>query len=132
MTVVLDTTALLAWHLDHPDRAIVVSAVSLDPDWCASEIALTEALAICERITDEHADALRQAVVRTWDFVNVVPVDADCLARAGELARDNPLRLTDAIHLAAAQRLPQPIRYVTFDANQMPVAELLGFELISR
>ena len=134
MTLVLDTTALLAWHLDHVDRAIVVDAAASDPDWCSSEIALTEVLAICDRVTldPDLSAVLRASIVHTWDFVNVVPVDADCLARAGELARDHPLRLTDAIHLAAAERLPPPVRFVTFDANQMPVAQLLGFELISR
>jgi uncharacterized protein len=130
----LDTSALLAWHLDHPDRAVVIEAVAADSEWCASEIALTEALAICDRATldPEQSARLRDAIVATWDFLHVVPIDADCLARAGELARDHPVRLTDAIHLAAAERLPAPLRYVTFDANQMPVAELLGYELISR
>jgi hypothetical protein len=39
--------------------------------------------------------------------------------------------VSDAIHLAAATRLPQPIRFVTFDPAQIPVALSLGFEVVS-
>jgi hypothetical protein len=41
------------------------------------------------------------------------------------------LRITDAIHLAAADRLPKPLTFLTLDANQMPVAEALGFAVES-
>jgi hypothetical protein len=45
--------------------------------------------------------------------------------------RSQPLRLSDALHLAAADRLPRPVSFVTFDPAQIPVALALGFELIS-
>ena len=41
------------------------------------------------------------------------------------------VRLVDAIHLAAANRLPGPVRYLTFDRQQIPAAAALGFEVIS-
>jgi predicted nucleic acid-binding protein len=61
----------------------------------------------------------------------VVPVDQRCLDRAAALARTQPVRLTDAIHFAAAERLPGPIRFVTFDPVQLGVADGLGFEVVS-
>ncbi len=41
------------------------------------------------------------------------------------------MRLTDAVHLAAAERLPRPIRFVTFDPAQIGVALGLGFDVVS-
>jgi predicted nucleic acid-binding protein len=60
-----------------------------------------------------------------------VPIDQQCLDRAAALARTQPVRLIDAIHLAAAQRLPGPARYVTFDPAQIGVALGLGFDVVS-
>jgi predicted nucleic acid-binding protein len=61
----------------------------------------------------------------------VIPVDARCLERATTLIRDQPLRLSDALHLAAAERLPRPLSFVTFDPPQIPVALALGFDVVS-
>ena len=38
-------------------------------------------------------------------------------------------RTVDALHLAAADRLPRPITYLTFDPAQIPVALALGFSI---
>ncbi len=133
MTVCLDTSALLALVVDGGQRAVVVDALADDPVWCASAMALTEALPAIDRLTDEHvlrAD-LEDAVRLSWDHLHVVPVDQRCLDRAAALSRDQPVRLTDAIHLAAAERLPRPIRFVTFDPAQIGVALGLGFDVVS-
>jgi hypothetical protein len=45
--------------------------------------------------------------------------------------RQQPLHISDAIHLAAATRLPKPVKFVTFDPAQIPVAMSLGFEVVS-
>jgi hypothetical protein len=39
--------------------------------------------------------------------------------------------MSDAIHLAAADRLPRPLSFVTFDASQIPVALSMGFDVVS-
>ena len=74
---------------------------------------------------------LPAAVRLDWDRVAVVPLDMACLDLAADLARAHPLRLSDALHLAAAHRLPRPVRFLTFDAGQIPVALALGFEVVS-
>jgi uncharacterized protein len=66
-----------------------------------------------------------------WDRLHLVPIDQRCLDRATELMREQPLRLADALHLAAADRLPRPLRYVTLDPAQIPVALSLGFDVVS-
>ncbi|CAB4713462.1 unannotated protein [freshwater metagenome] len=133
MTVVLDTSALVALHVGGSMRTITHDALLADSDWCASALALSEALTVIDRLTEEpilRAD-LEDAIRHTWDYIAVVPVDQRCLDDATHLVREQPLHISDAIHLAAAQRLPQPIRYVTFDPAQIPVALSLGFEVIS-
>ena len=133
MTTFLDTSALLALAVDGPQRSVVLDALSPDDTWASSAIALTEALPAIDRLTDQSflrldlEDALRL----TWDHLCIVPVDQRCLDRAAALARSQPVRLTDAIHFAAAERLPAPIDFVTFDPPQIGVALGLGFNVVS-
>ena len=133
MTLALDTSALLALAVAGDQRGVVIDALAGDPVWCASAMALTEALPAIDRLTDERilrAD-LEDAIRLTWDHLHVVPVDQRCLDRAATLSRLQPIRLTDAIHFAAAERLPGPVRFVTFDPAQIGVALGLGFEVLS-
>lgn len=133
MTVVLDTSALLAIGVEGPLRSTVTEALGDDAVWAASALALAEALPAIDRLTDEpilRAD-LEDAIRLTWDHLHVVPVDQRCLDRAATISRTQPLRLTDAIHFAAAERLPRPIHFVTFDAAQIGIALGLGFDVVS-
>lgn len=133
MTLALDTSALLAVVVEGPQRAVVLDAMDGDPVWCASAMALTEALPAIDRLTDEAIQRLdlEDAVRFVWDHLHVVPLDQRCLDRAAALSRSQPLRLTDAVHLAAAERLPPPVRYVTFDPAQIGVALGLGLDVVS-
>ncbi|WP_420450904.1 PIN domain-containing protein [Ilumatobacter sp.] len=133
MTVVLDTSAVLAVAVDGPQRRAVLAALAEDPVWAASALVLTEALPAIDGLTDdEHLRLdLEDAVRRVWDHLHLVPVDQRCLDGAAALARSQPVRLTDAIHFAAAARLPHPIRFVTFDPAHIGVAMGLGYEVIS-
>ena len=54
MTLALDTTALLSRFLEGPTRAAVLDAMSTDPDWCASALALSEALMLVDRLGDGY------------------------------------------------------------------------------
>lgn len=133
VTLHLDTSALLALVVEGAQRTVVLEALDSEPVWCASALALTEALPAIDRLTDEdvlRAD-LEDAVRLVWDHLHVVPLDQRCLDRAAGLSRHQPVRLTDAIHLAAAERLPRPVRFVTFDPAQFGVADALGYEVVS-
>ena len=133
MTLALDSSGLLARYLGGATRPIVLDAMSADDDWCASALALTEVLVLAERVGafEGERDALRRAVRDDWERIHVVPVDQPCLDRAAELGRLHPLRTVDAVHLAAADRLPRPLTYCTFDSHQIPVALALGFDVLS-
>ena len=131
MTAYFDTSAVLALHLETTVRPVATGA--LEPVTCTSALTLTEALALIDKLSDapviraEIEDELRGQ----WDRYHVVPVDQRCLDRAASLMREQPLRLADALHLAAADRLPRPLAYVTFDPAQIPVAIALGFDVVS-
>jgi predicted nucleic acid-binding protein len=137
MTVVLDTSALLALAVDGPQRKVVLDALNegraRDEVWAASAMALTEALPAIDRLTDEAILRLdlEDAIRHAWDHLHVVPVDQRCLDRAAALARTQPVRLSDAIHFAAAERLPGPIRFVTFDPAHIGTAMGMGFDVTS-
>jgi predicted nucleic acid-binding protein len=133
--VFFDTSAAMALHIESPLRRVAVDALGLrrDEPVCVSAITLTEALALIAKLTDEpvvQAD-LEDALRLQWDRYAVVPVDQRCLDRAASLLREQPLRLADALQLAAADRLPRPVTFVTFDPTQIPVALSLGFDVVS-
>lgn len=133
MTVCLDSSALIARYLDAPEHDPVVTAMNADREWCASALARPEVLALIERIAADQSDRnlMRAEFARDWERLVIVPVDASCLDRAGELLSTHPLRMIDALHLAAADRLPRPLTFVTFDHHQIPVALALGFDVVS-
>lgn len=133
MSVVLDSSALLALHVESSSRATVLQAMEGDTDWCACAVALPEAIAAAARLTDEPVlvREMEDMVRHTWDFLHVVPADRSLLDEATALATAQPIGVSCAMHLAAAARLPRPVRFVTFDSAQIPVALSLGFDVVS-
>ena len=129
MTLALDTSALLGRYLSGPHRAVVLDAMAADPVWCASALALAEALGLVDRVCDvaPDSDRVRRALRDDWERIHVVPVDQRCLDRSEERFSRN----AETDLLAAADRLPAPVTYVTFDPRQIPVALALGFEVRS-
>ena len=133
MTLFLDSSALVAVVIEGRGRTTVLEALESDTDWCVSALALGESLALVPRLTDEPVvqQDVEDGVRLMFDRCAVVPVDQLCLDRAAVIAREQPVRMGDAIHLAAADRLPRPVRFVTLDAAQIPVALSLGFDVVS-
>lgn len=133
MTLALDTSALLGRYLSGPHRSVIADAMDGDPLWCASALAQAEALGMVDRVCDLAADSdrVRRSLRDDWERIHVVPLDQRCLDRAAELTREHPLRTVDALHLAAADRLPRPVTFATFDPRQIPVALALGFIVAS-
>jgi predicted nucleic acid-binding protein len=133
MTLYLDASALVSAVVDGPGRFVVLDALDRDSDWCASALALAEALTLIPRLTDEPVlqNGIEDSLRLLWDRVAIVPVDQQCLDRAANIAREQPVHMSDAIHLAAADRLPRPLSFVTFDASQIPVALSMGFDVVS-
>lgn len=133
MTLVLDSTALLAAVVPGPARDVVVAALATERLRAASALALPEALAALDRLTDDEWERRtgEDGIRALADHLATVPVDRRCLDEASALARTQPVGIPHAIHLAAASRLPSPVTFVTFDAAQIPVALSLGFAVDS-
>lgn len=133
MTLAIDPSALIARYVPDPDRALINATMADDGDWCASDLARTEVMLALHRIAGAEvlAKELWAAARTDFDAFVLVPVDERCIARATELGAAYRLRTVDAIHLAAADRLPRPVRYLTLDRHQIPAAAALGFELIA-
>lgn len=133
MALALDTSALVRRYLHAPGRDLVLAAMAEDPDWCASAVALTEALVLLHRLALHPAEQSQRWRAARDDFeaLWVVPVDGRCLSRATEIAAAYGTRTIDALHLAAADRLPRPLSYCTFDRRQIPAAAGLGFEVLT-
>lgn len=133
MTIFLDSTALLARYLEGDSSDLTRAAMASDLDWCVSSVALSECFMLLDRLGDDpdRVDELRRNMRDDWERMYVIPVDQLCLDTAAELGRAQPIKFVDAIHIAAASRLPRPLSFISFDPNQLPVAMSLGFEVKS-
>ena len=129
----IDTRALVRRYIPDPDRSLVLEAMAEADVWCAAAITRTEVLLALHRmaIAPFQHEELWRAARADWDAFHVVPVDGRCLSHAADLGATYGLRLVDAIHLAAADRLPRPVRFLTFDRRQIPAAAELGLEVIT-
>jgi predicted nucleic acid-binding protein len=129
----VDTSALVRRYLHDRQRPLVLEAMGAADDWAASSLVRTEAQVALHRaaVSPGQQQALWRELRDEWEAFWVVPLDDRCMARAVEIGATYGVRIVDAIHLAAADRLPGPIRYLTFDRRQIPAADALGFEVLS-
>jgi predicted nucleic acid-binding protein len=133
VTLYVDTSALVRRYLHDRHRGMVVDAMAGDRDWCASALVRSETQLVLHRaaVSARQQATLWGALRDEWEAFWVVPLDDRGMARAVELGATYGVRMGDAIHLAAADRLPRPVRYLTFERHQLPAALALGFEVIS-
>jgi len=129
----LDSTAVLSLCVEHPHRTQLLELFLHAEVVSASALALTEALAGIDRLTDSSVARvdLEDEVRLLWDQVHVVPVDTTCLETAAGILRERPARMSDAIHLSAARRLGPEVTWATHDPAQIALAEGLGLEVWS-
>ncbi len=133
MTLYVDTSALVRRYLHNRHRPMVLEAMAGDDAWCASALARTEAQVALHRasVTSRQQRELWRALRDEWEAFWVVPLDDRGMARAVEIGAAYGVRIVDALHLAAADRLPPPVRYLTLERQQIAAAAALGFEVVS-
>ncbi len=133
MTLYVDSSALVRRYLRDRHSSVVVDAMAEEGAWCASALARTEAQLALHRaaVSSRQQGELWRELRDEWDAFWVVPMDDRCMARAVEIGATFGVRIVDAVHLAAADRLPGPVRYLTFERQQIPAADGLGFEVLS-
>ena len=127
--IFVDTSALVKRYVNETGSRAVMALMDADGAWAAAAIALTETeITLCHRAEREPtANPLIDALRRDWPRFAIVPVDEACLARAREIGCQFGTRTVDSIHLAAADRLPRPLTFVTFDRRQAAAAAGMGF-----
>lgn len=124
----LDTSALIKRYVEEDGSTLVLRRMSEDLEWVVSAVARTEAeITLCRLGFDPSVHAAAMASLgEDWEHCHVVPMDPACLARAAELGCRYDVRTLDALHLAAADRLPRPLVMLTFDRRQADAARAMG------
>ena len=127
----LDTSALLKRYVDEDGTGTIVAAMAGDQVWMASALAGAETEVAIARlpVADDERARQQRRYEEDWEHVRVVPVDAECVRVAARIAIEQHIRMVDAIHLAAAMRLPRPFRFLTFDPDQADAARALGLDV---
>ena len=120
----LDTSALVKRYVAEEGTELVLTRMLDDTEWVVSALARSEAtIALCRLgFTRDEGDEVWQRLREDWERCNVVPVDPACLERAAEIGCEFEIRTLDALHLAAADRLPRPLVMLTFDRRQADAA----------
>jgi len=120
----LDTSALLKRYVEEVGSELVAQRMEADAQWAASAMTRTEAeISLCRFGLGPRDNAARLQRLRDdWERFHVIPVDSRCLGRAAELGCQHDIRTLDAVHLAAAERLPPPFTLLTFDRRQADAA----------
>ncbi|MEM8922606.1 MAG: type II toxin-antitoxin system VapC family toxin [Actinomycetota bacterium] len=132
-TLVVDSSALVRRYVADRHRPMVLDAMAGAGHLVASALARSEVLlALHQNLGGPGGPGDPWEVVRNdWERLWVVPLDGRCLARATEIGARYGITLVTAIHLAAADRLPSPVGFLTLDRRQIPAAAELGFRVIS-
>lgn len=130
--LVLDSSALVKRYSQEAFSDWIDQIMGDDQHWAGSALLATEtAIGVARREQDPiDLAAIDARLRRDLEFFDLVPVDADCLTRAIELGRGYGLRSLDAIHLAAAAKLPGEFDFVTFDLRQREAAETIGLKTL--
>ena len=133
MILALDPSALIQRYTGGPHSAEVNQSMADVDTWALSDLARAELLMALHRIAPDPRTAadLTAAARADIDAMVVVPIDDRCLGRSIELGTLYGLRTADAVHLAAIDRLPRPLRFATLDARQIPAAVALAFEVVT-
>jgi predicted nucleic acid-binding protein len=127
VTLFLDTSALVKRYVAEEGTDLVLERMGEDPGWIVSAVARSELEITLCRLGFEVSDssAVWRRFLDDWEHCQVVPVDPACLQRAGEIGCRFDVRTLDALHLAAADRLPRPLVVLTFDRRQADAARAM-------
>ena len=126
--LLLDTSALVKRYVEEEGTELVLRRMDEDREWVVSSIARTETeITLCRLGFDPEGTAdLWQRLREDWDRCHVVPVDPRCLEEAAAIGCRYEVRTLDALLLAAADRLPRPLRMLTFDRRQADAARSMA------
>jgi len=127
----VDTSALLKRYIEEADSESCERHLIADPNWVTGRHTFIEVRRNMARLL--VGDALEwasAAFAEDWRRTAVVELDAITCERAAEVAEATGARTLDALHVAAAIRIGQPMRLITYDVRQAVAARQLGLTVI--
>jgi uncharacterized protein len=124
----LDSSALVKRYIDEEGSELVLATMDEADTWSACRIGYVETMRAVALADGRKAAAEFEA---DWPALEVVEVDADLVRHAAELTLSADLRSLDALHLAAALRLPgEELVLTTWDARLHQAARDRGLETV--
>lgn len=131
----LDTSALLCRYIPDRRRDFVLGEMAAAQHWVASALVRTEVLLALHEVFGQTMDA-SAARTSPWsivghDWANIweIPLDARCVHRAAEIGAKYSLGINAALHLAALDRIPRPLVFLSFDQEQLSAAIDMNFDI---
>lgn len=118
--------------LDEPSRDLVLQVIEDTGVWATSRLSYVECGAAVARARREGRVESRPfaemllMLDETWQGVTVVEVDDDIAHAAVAIARDHPVRASDAIHLASALAVAPAVGAITFACFDRRLWEAAG------
>jgi predicted nucleic acid-binding protein len=121
----LDASALVKRYIDEPGAEIVHDAMRAEIGrWATCRVGLIETFSAVGRYGGR---AGAEKVRADWPEIGVVELTAELAEEAAELTLADELRSLDALHLAAALRLPSDgLTVATFDRRLHAAARRRG------
>ena len=81
------------------------------------------------RVTAGYGDHVRRLARERLQAVRLVDIDRAVIAKATQIAPTVRLRSVDAIHLATALLLPEPVSMITLDQRLKAASMIVGVEV---
>lgn len=132
MSLYVDSSALLKRYVDEPDSVAADALLRSDPLLVTARLTLVEVRRNLTRLlSGRELAGARQAFTTDIAAIAVIELDAATCEAAATISEVTGVRILDALHLAAAQRLGgAATAFLTFDLRQAQAARALGFTVV--
>jgi predicted nucleic acid-binding protein len=81
------------------------------------------------RVTAGYGEHVRRLAREQLQTVRLVDIDRAVIAKASQIAPEVRLRSLDAIHLATALLLPEPVSMITLDQRLKAASMMVGVDV---
>ena len=81
------------------------------------------------RVTAAYGEHVRRLARERLQAVRLVDIDRAVIAKASQIAPEVRLRSLDAIHLATALLLPEPVSMITLDQRLKAASMMVGVDV---
>jgi uncharacterized protein len=132
VSLYVDSSALLKRYVDEPDSDVADSLLRSDSSLLTARHTIVEVRRNLARlVSGRELASARSAFATDLEVLSIVELDEVTCEAAAQIAEVTGVRSSDAVHLAAAQRIGGPaIPFLTFDFRQAQAARALGLTVL--